>query len=68
MDKLIKLAKKVWANDVVERATWTALQAGLTVWALSGWQLDTATVGAVVGAALSAIKTFALNYLKERRS
>ena len=66
-DKAKQLVKALWANDVVERAVWTALQAGLVVWAATGFTLDGATFGAVGGAMLSALKTFTVNYVKGRR-
>ncbi len=44
--------------DLVERAAWTALQAGLAVWAASGFQTNKVALGAAVGAGLSALKTF----------
>lgn len=44
--------------DLVERAAWTALQAGLAVWAASGFRTDKVALGAAVGAGLSALKTF----------
>lgn len=45
-------------RDLAERALWTALQAGLAVWAAMGFKVDKVALGAVVGAAASALKTF----------
>lgn len=45
-------------RDLAERAAWTALQAGIAVWAAMGFRFDKVALGAVVGAAASALKTF----------
>ena len=45
-------------KDLVERALWTALQAGLAVWVASGYKLDKVVLVSAIGAGLSALKTF----------
>ena len=53
--------KSFFSSDLVERAAWTALQAGLAAWAVTGYQFNKAALAAVVGAVLSALKTFVKN-------
>jgi hypothetical protein len=55
--------KSILTSDLVERALWTALQAGLAAWAVTGYQLNKVALGAVIGASLSALKTFIKNTL-----
>lgn len=45
-------------RDLVERAAWTAAQAGFAAWAVADFKLDKVAAVAVIGAALSALKTF----------
>lgn len=53
-------------KDLLDRALWTALQAGLVAWSLVGYQTDKIALGAVMGAALSAVKTYLLMYMSSR--
>ncbi len=55
--------KQILSNDLVERALWTAVQAGLAAWAVTGFQLNQVALVAAAGAALSALKTFVKNTL-----
>lgn len=59
---MLSKLKQFVSNDLVERALWTALQAGLAAWAVTGYQLNKAAAAAVLGTVLSALKTF----VKER--
>lgn len=45
-------------RDLLERAAWTAAQAGLAAWAVTGFKFDKVAAIAVMGAVLSALKTF----------
>lgn len=58
-----KSVKNENARDLIERALWTAVQAGLAAWAVTGYKLDKVAAIAVAGAALSALKTFIKNTL-----
>lgn len=60
---MLKYVKSVLSSDLVERALWTALQAGLAAWAVTGFQFNQVALVAAVGAALSALKTFVKNTL-----
>ena len=60
---MLKYIKSVLSSDLVERALWTALQAGLAAWAVTGFQLNQVALIAAAGAALSALKTFVKNTL-----
>lgn len=55
--------KQILSNDLIERALWTAVQAGLAAWAVTGFQLNQVALVAAAGAALSALKTFIKNTL-----
>lgn len=55
--------KQILSNDLIERALWTAVQAGLAAWAVTGFQLNQVALVAAAGAALSALKTFVKNTL-----
>lgn len=58
-----KSVKNENARDLIERALWTAVQAGLAAWAVTGFQLNQVALVAAAGAALSALKTFIKNTL-----
>lgn len=60
---MLKYIKSVLSSDLVERALWTAAQAGLAAWAVTGFQLNQVALIAAAGAALSALKTFVKNTL-----
>ena len=55
--------KQILSNDLIERALWTAVQAGLAAWAVTGFQFNQVALVAAAGAALSALKTFVKNTL-----
>lgn len=55
------MLNKKQVSDLVERALWTAVQAGFAAWAVTGFQMNKAAGAAVLGAAFSAFKT----YIKE---
>ena len=48
-------------KDTIERFAWTALQAGLAVFAVDGWGIEAIKV-AVIAAALSFAKGIAANF------
>lgn len=49
---------KTKLRDLLERAAWTFLQAGIGAWAAMGFRLDKVALAGIVGAGLSALKTF----------
>lgn len=55
--------KQILSNDLIERALWTAVQAGLAAWAVTGFQLNQVALVAALAAAGSALKTFIKNTL-----
>lgn len=58
--------KWLFAQDIIRRALHTAWQAGLSVWVISDFSLDTATLAAAAGAALSALKTFVVAWFTRK--
>lgn len=66
-DFLSSQLKHTLALPITQRALHTAWQAALVVLLLSDFSLDKATLGAAIGAGLSAFKTALLDYLNESK-
>ena len=55
-----------WSN-ILERAAWTFLEGFLVALSLGGGELDRAALMGALMAGLSALKTFAVEWIRSRR-